>query len=89
MDTVEYLSIREVNPTFSVKGKETDYLKRLVVVPWELQCVCLYDRLILISVLGGKKQIALEGFLNVMVAGKGKDLVHVNFYVLRKFITMG
>jgi hypothetical protein len=41
-------------------------------------------------VLGGKKQIALEGvFLNVMVAGKEKELVHVNFYVLRKFITMG
>jgi hypothetical protein len=39
-------------------------------------------------VLGGKKQITLEGVLNVMVAGNGKELVYVNFYVLKKFITL-
>jgi hypothetical protein len=36
-----------------------------------------------------KETDCLRRVLNVMVAGQGKELVHVNFYVLRKFITMG
>jgi hypothetical protein len=36
-----------------------------------------------------KETDCLRRVLNVMVAGLGKEMVHVNFYTLRKFITMG